>query len=99
MTIEFQLGVPFLPFEQLLAVLPANSKSLLPEAYQVHTVSCYTLVLHVQYVIFYLCHCAFSLAFLPLSFFIWYFYIKGVFIIKESLVYIHVLYLHVFIIS
>ena len=39
MTIEFQLGVPFLPFEQLLAVLPAKSKPLLPEAYQVHAFS------------------------------------------------------------
>ena len=39
MTIKFDLSVPFLPFEQLLAVLPANSKSLLPEAYQVSIAS------------------------------------------------------------
>ncbi|XP_055915539.1 5'-3' exoribonuclease 1 [Eupeodes corollae] len=32
--IEFELGKPFLPFEQLLAVLPAQSRTLLPEAYQ-----------------------------------------------------------------
>ena len=31
--LEFDLGEPFLPFQQLLAVLPAASKSLLPEAY------------------------------------------------------------------
>lgn len=34
MKIEFDLGKPFLPFQQLLAVLPAASKSLLPKAYQ-----------------------------------------------------------------
>ena len=39
MSIKFDLSVPFLPFEQLLAVLPANSKSLLPEAYQVSIAS------------------------------------------------------------
>ena len=33
--IEFEVGNPFLPFEQLLAVLPPASKSLLPKAYQV----------------------------------------------------------------
>lgn len=32
---NFELGKPFLPFEQLLAVLPAGSKKLLPEAFQV----------------------------------------------------------------
>ncbi|XP_054983109.1 5'-3' exoribonuclease 1 [Sorex araneus] len=32
--IQFELGKPFKPFEQLLAVLPAASKSLLPECYQ-----------------------------------------------------------------
>lgn len=35
LSIEFELGSPFLPFEQLLAVLPANSRFLLPEAYRV----------------------------------------------------------------
>ena len=32
--ISFDLGKPFKPFEQLLAVLPAASKDLLPHAYQ-----------------------------------------------------------------
>lgn len=32
--LEFELGEPFLPFEQLLAVLPAYSKELLPVAFQ-----------------------------------------------------------------
>ncbi|KYM94136.1 PREDICTED: 5'-3' exoribonuclease 1 [Cyphomyrmex costatus] len=32
--LEFDLGEPFLPFQQLLAVLPAFSKDLLPEAFQ-----------------------------------------------------------------
>ncbi|XP_043280589.1 5'-3' exoribonuclease 1 [Venturia canescens] len=32
--IEFELAKPFLPFQQLLAVLPAASRKLLPEAYQ-----------------------------------------------------------------
>ncbi|XP_048190905.1 5'-3' exoribonuclease 1 isoform X5 [Perognathus longimembris pacificus] len=32
--IHFELGKPFKPFEQLLAVLPAASKSLLPTCYQ-----------------------------------------------------------------
>ncbi|XP_014226840.1 5'-3' exoribonuclease 1 isoform X1 [Trichogramma pretiosum] len=31
--IDFDLGEPFLPFQQLLAVLPAASKALLPKAY------------------------------------------------------------------
>ncbi|KAK0166620.1 hypothetical protein PV327_004112 [Microctonus hyperodae] len=31
---NFDLGEPFLPFQQLLAVLPAASKNLLPEVYQ-----------------------------------------------------------------
>uniref|UniRef100_A0AAR5PUV6 5'-3' exoribonuclease 1 n=1 Tax=Dendroctonus ponderosae TaxID=77166 RepID=A0AAR5PUV6_DENPD len=31
--LEFELGKPFRPFEQLLAVLPAASKALLPEVY------------------------------------------------------------------
>ena len=33
--IEFELGKPFFPFEQLLAVLPPASKALLPKAFQV----------------------------------------------------------------
>ena len=33
--IHFELGKPFKPFEQLLAVLPAASKNLLPACYQV----------------------------------------------------------------
>ncbi|XP_018322001.1 5'-3' exoribonuclease 1 isoform X2 [Agrilus planipennis] len=32
--LKFDLGKPFKPFEQLLAVLPSASKNLLPEAYQ-----------------------------------------------------------------
>lgn len=32
--LEYELGTPFKPFEQLLAVLPAASKTLLPEPYQ-----------------------------------------------------------------
>ncbi|KAM3932203.1 5'-3' exoribonuclease 1 isoform 2-T2 [Leptodactylus fuscus] len=32
--LEFDLEKPFMPFEQLLAVLPAASKDLLPQAYQ-----------------------------------------------------------------
>lgn len=32
--LEFELEEPFLPFQQLLAVLPAYSKDLLPEAFQ-----------------------------------------------------------------
>ncbi|ELK34946.1 5'-3' exoribonuclease 1 [Myotis davidii] len=32
--IHFELGKPFMPFEQLLAVLPAASKNLLPTCYQ-----------------------------------------------------------------
>ncbi|CAL1299821.1 unnamed protein product [Larinioides sclopetarius] len=34
MEMAFELGKPFLPFQQLLAVLPKLSKDLLPEAYQ-----------------------------------------------------------------
>lgn len=33
-TLHFELGEPFKPFEQLLAVLPSASKSLLPAPYQ-----------------------------------------------------------------
>lgn len=32
--LDFDLGVPFLPYQQLLAVLPAASRSLLPKPYQ-----------------------------------------------------------------
>ncbi|KAL6430823.1 hypothetical protein ACFW04_006974 [Cataglyphis niger] len=32
--LEFELGEPFLPFQQLLAVLPAHSKDLLPKTFQ-----------------------------------------------------------------
>jgi len=32
--IEFELGQPFLPFQQLLAVLPSLSKELLPKPFQ-----------------------------------------------------------------
>ncbi|KAM4772610.1 5'-3' exoribonuclease 1 isoform 2-T2 [Rhinophrynus dorsalis] len=32
--LKFDLGKPFMPFEQLLAVLPAASKDLLPQSYQ-----------------------------------------------------------------
>ncbi|RZF36429.1 hypothetical protein LSTR_LSTR010849 [Laodelphax striatellus] len=32
--LDFDLGEPFLPFQQLLAVLPAGSKKLLPEPFQ-----------------------------------------------------------------
>ncbi len=35
--IEFAKGQPFKPFEQLLAVLPSQSKKLLPPCYQVCT--------------------------------------------------------------
>uniref|UniRef100_T1JKJ5 Uncharacterized protein n=1 Tax=Strigamia maritima TaxID=126957 RepID=T1JKJ5_STRMM len=34
LTLEFELGTPFLPFQQLLAVLPAASRKLLPVPYQ-----------------------------------------------------------------
>lgn len=35
MLIQFELGTPFLPFEQLLAVLPAASRQLLAKPFQV----------------------------------------------------------------
>lgn len=35
MVITFDKGTPFLPFEQLMAVLPAASRELLPPTYQV----------------------------------------------------------------
>ena len=34
MTLEFDLSTPFLPFEQLMAVLPAASRALIPAALQ-----------------------------------------------------------------
>ena len=34
LSIQFELGTPFLPFEQLLAVLPAASRQLLPKPFQ-----------------------------------------------------------------
>lgn len=39
MAFEFDLGKPFRPFEQLMGVLPAASKDLIPLAYQVLCVS------------------------------------------------------------
>ena len=33
--ITFDLSTPFLPFQQLMAVLPAASQDLLPDAYKV----------------------------------------------------------------
>jgi 5'-3' exonuclease len=33
--VHFELGTPFLPFQQLLAVLPAASAGLLPKPYKV----------------------------------------------------------------
>ena len=44
--IEFELGSPFHPFEQLLAVLPPASKSLLPRAFQVS--GCCIIVLQLE---------------------------------------------------
>ena len=46
--IEFELGRPFLPYQQLMAVLPTASKSLLPEALQV----CMLLYVHECWPIF-----------------------------------------------
>ncbi|XP_026681598.1 5'-3' exoribonuclease 1 isoform X1 [Diaphorina citri] len=34
LNLKYEMGEPFLPFQQLLAVLPAASKELLPEPYQ-----------------------------------------------------------------
>ena len=36
MEIHFDIAKPFLPFEQLMAVLPAASRELLPQAFQVN---------------------------------------------------------------
>ena len=38
--VGFELGQPFLPFQQLLGVLPSASFKLLPEPYQVRIVVC-----------------------------------------------------------
>ena len=35
MQFTFELGSPFLPFQQLMGVLPEASKELIPVAYQV----------------------------------------------------------------
>lgn len=35
MTFSFELGTPFKPYEQLMGVMPAASKDLLPAAYHV----------------------------------------------------------------
>ena len=35
MGFKFELGKPFRPFEQLMGVLPAASKDLIPQAFQV----------------------------------------------------------------
>ena len=37
MTFNFQLGVPFKPYQQLMGVLPEASKEHIPEAYRVRT--------------------------------------------------------------
>lgn len=37
--LTFDLGKPFMPFQQLLAVLPAASMELLPDAYRVTQLS------------------------------------------------------------
>ncbi|XP_055845347.1 5'-3' exoribonuclease 1 [Episyrphus balteatus] len=46
MKIQFEMGKPFLPFEQLLAVLPAASRTLLPKAYQDLFISPESEILH-----------------------------------------------------
>lgn len=38
--LAFDLGKPFMPFQQLLGVLPSASKDLLPQCYQVTLSSC-----------------------------------------------------------
>lgn len=35
MTFDFELGKPFRPYEQLMGVLPAASKELIPPPYRV----------------------------------------------------------------
>lgn len=37
LSLEFETGTPFLPFQQLMAVLPAASGQLLPDCYYVST--------------------------------------------------------------
>lgn len=44
MTFNFDLGRPFRPFEQLMGVLPAASRDLIPQAYRVG----FALFLHVH---------------------------------------------------
>lgn len=43
MEFHFDLGKPFRPFEQLMGVLPAASKDLIPPAYQVSSILPFTL--------------------------------------------------------
>jgi len=38
MAFQFELGKPFRPFEQLMAVLPEASKELIPPPYRVSTI-------------------------------------------------------------
>jgi len=52
--IEFDPGRPFLPFQQLMAVLPTASKGLLPEALQVISsvvVTLFTLIIICLYLL------------------------------------------------
>ena len=46
MKIEFEMSKPFLPFEQLLAVLPAASKELLPQVIQIMVVKVTNILLY-----------------------------------------------------
>ena len=39
MSFDFQLGIPFRPYEQLMGVLPVASMEQIPLAYQVRLVS------------------------------------------------------------
>ena len=43
--LDYDLGKPFLPFQQLLAVLPSASKSLLPKPYQARIIDYYNFIL------------------------------------------------------
>ena len=45
MSFDFQLGIPFRPYEQLMGVLPVASMEQIPPAYQVCLVSAKTLCL------------------------------------------------------